>query len=126
MRMLLDTHVVVWWLAADPHMSAEAMELIDDGSNDVYVSAVSAVEIATKVAIGKLDVPGDLPEQIKSNFIRELPVSIEHGLEVGRLPLHHRDPFDRLLVAQARYEGLTLITADKKLGAYDVRLLSAS
>lgn len=126
MRVLLDTNVVIWWLASDDRLGAEAVEIINDGDNDVHVSAVSAAEIATKVLIGKLRTPGDLRTQVKENFFQELPVNIEHGLEVGRLPLHHRDPFDRLLVAQARCEGLILLTTDKKLSAYDVRLFSAN
>lgn len=126
MRVLLDTNVVIWWLASYGRLGADVTEVINDGDVEVYVSAVTAAEIATRTLIGTLKVPGDLPFQMKANAFKELPVSIEHGIEVGRLPLHHRDPFDRLLIAQARCEGLVLITADRKISYYDVRVLSAN
>lgn len=123
MRLLLDTNALLWWLTEDRRLGADPAELIGNGSNDVYVSSVSALEMATKEAIGKLRVPSDLREQMEKDFFEELPVTVEHGLGVRALPLHHRDPFDRLLVAQARHEDLVLVTADSQLHAYDVRLL---
>ncbi|APU13874.1 MULTISPECIES: type II toxin-antitoxin system VapC family toxin [Actinoalloteichus] len=124
MRVLLDTNVLLWWLFDDERLTREATELIADVDNTVYVSAVSAFEIATKSSIGKLSVPGDLAELITKNAFDEMPVTVSHGLEVARLPLHHRDPFDRLLIAQARCESLTLLTGDTKLESYEVKVIT--
>ena len=126
MRLLLDTHVVIWWLADDPVLGVEAVDAIGDPDNVVFVSAVTGFEISTKKKAGKLDAPDDLPEQLRASAFEELPVALFHGLEAGRLPLHHKDPFDRLLVAQARAEGLILVTADRMLSQYDVRILPAN
>ncbi|AOS62612.1 type II toxin-antitoxin system VapC family toxin [Actinoalloteichus hymeniacidonis] len=124
MRVLLDTNVLLWWLFDDPRLTRETTELIADVDNTVYVSAVSAFEIATKSSIGKLSVPDDLAELITANAFSELPITVAHGLEVARLPLHHRDPFDRLLIAQARCESLTLLTGDTMLESYEVKVLT--
>ncbi len=123
--MLLDTHVLLWWLFDDPHLNPGIANLIAGDSTPIVVSAVSAFEITTKKALGKLEAPDDLEEQIHISGFIQLPITIQHGVEAGRLPLRHRDPFDRLLVAQARCEGLTLVTADKAITAYDVPTLSA-
>lgn len=125
MRLLLDTHAVIWWLADDPHLGVMAADAIGNPDNVVFVSAVSGFEIATKKKAGKLDAPDDLPDQIRESAFEELPVTLFHGLEAGRLPLHHKDPFDRLLVAQARAEGLVFVTADRMLSSYDVRIMPA-
>ncbi|MFL6144559.1 MAG: type II toxin-antitoxin system VapC family toxin [Labedaea sp.] len=124
-RLLLDTHVVIWWLAADPRLGAKARDAIADRDGEVFVSAVTSFELATKKTLGKLDAPDDLAEQLEANAFEELPVTIAHGWEAGRLPLHHKDPFDRLLIAQARCEGLTLVTADQMLRSYDVVTMPA-
>lgn len=125
MRLLLDTHVVLWWLEADPRIEDEVLGAISSTENEVFVSAVSATEIAIKSVLGKLRTPDDLELQVTQNWFTPLPLTIRHGQAVGELPLHHRDPFDRMLIAQARCEGLTLVTADKAIQKYDVPLLVA-
>ncbi|MDQ2880690.1 MAG: type II toxin-antitoxin system VapC family toxin [Actinomycetota bacterium] len=124
MRLLLDTNVLIWWLAESPRLSKETRDAIT-AEPEVIVSAVSAFEIAVKSAIGKLRVPGDLEVQTVEQAMTELPVTVRHGLAVGQLPMHHRDPFDRLLIAQAQCEGLTIITADRAFAAYDVPIMAA-
>jgi PIN domain nuclease of toxin-antitoxin system len=121
--LLLDTHVVLWWLADDPSLSDEIKTRLDH-EPDVYVSAATVWEVATKQAIGKLE-PADLPERIRGSGFRELPIGSEHAIAAGRLPLIHRDPFDRMLVAQARCEDLTLVTRDSRCRQYDVAVLPA-
>jgi PIN domain nuclease of toxin-antitoxin system len=106
-------------------LGAVAKNAIDDGSNEVYVSAVSACEMSIKSSLGKLRTPSDLEVQISKNSFIALPVTIGHGVAVQQLPLHHRDPFDRILIAQAKCEGLTLVTGDRQFAAYDVPVLKA-
>jgi PIN domain nuclease of toxin-antitoxin system len=120
-RLLLDTHVVLWWLADDPHLGDDVKETIDT-EVDVFVSAASLWEVSIKQGIGKLG-PRDLPERILASGLRELPMTAIHGITAGRLPRHHRDPFDRMLVAQASTEGMTLATRDQDIARYDVSLL---
>ncbi|MGH3773669.1 MAG: type II toxin-antitoxin system VapC family toxin [Pseudonocardiaceae bacterium] len=124
MRLLLDTNVLIWWLEESPQLGKETRDAIT-GEFEVMVSAVSAFEIATKVAIGKLRTPGDLVAQITEQEMIELPVTVRHGLAVGQLPMHHRDPFDRLFIAQARCEELTIVTSDPAFAAYDVPIMPA-
>jgi PIN domain nuclease of toxin-antitoxin system len=124
-RLLLDTNAVLWWLAEHPKLGSAARRQIEELDTMVYVSAVSAVEIGIKKSIGKLRAPDDFEEQIAVDGFTALPITLRHGLAVGELPLLHRDPFDRLLVAQARCESLTLVTADRKLTQYDVPTLDA-
>lgn len=125
MRLLLDTHVLLWWLDDRPALGAEARDLISHGDNEVFVSAISAAEIAIKSSVGKLRVPEDLQQQLDRNAFVPLPLSIRHGLAVEALPMHHRDPFDRLLIAQAQCEDLTMVTADRAFAAYDLRMVDA-
>ena len=125
MRLLLDTNVVIWWLGESPRLGAAARAAIADPTAEVAVSAVSAAEIAIKTSLGKLRVPGDLPDRIAANAFVELPLTVRHALALQELPLVHRDPFDRMLIAQARVEGLTLVTADKVMSSYDVPLMAA-
>ena len=124
MRLLLDTNVLIWWLEESPRLDERTRDVITEEPG-VTVSAVSAFEIAVKVAIGKLRVPGDLEAQIEEQEMSQLPVTVRHGLAVRQLPTHHRDPFDRLLIAQARCEGLTIVTADPAFAAYDVPIMRA-
>lgn len=124
MRLLLDTQVVIWWLEASPRLHDKIREAIAQTA-DVYVSAVSAVEIAVKTAVGKLTTPDDFAERIGEHSMIELAVTVRHGLALKDLPLHHRDPFDRLLIAQARCEGLTIVTGDRVFTVYDVPILAA-
>ncbi|GAA2109485.1 type II toxin-antitoxin system VapC family toxin [Actinomadura alba] len=123
MRLLLDTHVVLWWLADDPGLTEDVKVMIDT-ELDVFVSAASVWEIAIKQALGKVG-PADLPERVAGSELRELPITSRHALTAGRLPSLHRDPFDRMLVAQALCEGLTLVTRDSEIQKYDVSLLLA-
>lgn len=125
MNLLLDTHTLLWALADDPTLTGDAREAIVDGRNDVLVSAVSAWEITIKRALGKLRAPDDLPDQLARARFAPLDVTIEHALAVGELPDHHADPFDRMLVAQARTERLTLVTRDAHIARYDVDVLPA-
>ncbi|GIW31741.1 MAG: twitching motility protein PilT [Meiothermus sp.] len=118
MNLLLDTHVLLWAFADDPRLSAEARELITNGENLVFVSAVSAWEIAIKKALGKLSLPGDFEAHLRYHRYTPLPVTVAHALAVETLPWHHNDPFDRLLVAQAHQERLVLLTADQRLSRY--------
>ena len=122
MRLLLDTHVVLWQLSGARSLGARARELIG-AATELAFSVVSFAEIGVKAAVGKLEVPSDLHEHVLETGVRVLGLSADHGLAVARLPLHHRDPFDRLLIAQARQDGLTLVTADTRIHAYDVAVL---
>ena len=123
MRLLLDTHALLWWLAGD-ELSAEATDEIANPDNLIYVSSVSTWEISIKQALGKVTVMGDLASAIAEDFE---PLAITHGHArlAGELPIHHRDPFDRMLIAQAQIEGLTLVTRDEKFRPYGVALLTA-
>jgi PIN domain nuclease of toxin-antitoxin system len=121
MSLLLDTHVVLWWLADDPGLAADIKDRIDT-EPEVYVSAATTWELTIKQALGKVG-PPDLPERVAGSELRQLPITSRHAIRAGRLPLIHRDPFDRLLVAQAQCEGLTLVTRDIDIQKYDVSLL---
>lgn len=120
MKLLLDTHALLSLLFADGKLSRRAREAIELSDSSPVVSAVSVWEIAVKRAIGKLEAPSDLLEQLDGWDVELLPISIRHAHATGELPLHHRDPFDRLLVAQAQLEGCALVTRDRALGIYDV------
>lgn len=125
MSYLLDTHTLLWWLDNNPTLSQSAREVIANPNNLILVSAVSAWEISIKKAIGKLEAPSDLPSAIKRNRFEPLPILIQDGLEAGALPNHHKDPFDRMLIAQALSNKLTVITRDDKFEQYKVFLLGA-
>jgi PIN domain nuclease of toxin-antitoxin system len=121
-RLLLDTNALLWWLA-DHGLTDQARETIADPANFVAVSAVSAWEISIKKALGKLAAPDDLEHQIQAGGFTPLPVTIAHGLAAGQLARHHDDPFDRMLIAQALAEGLTIVTRDKRFNDYGVSVL---
>jgi PIN domain nuclease of toxin-antitoxin system len=127
MSYLLDTHAYLWWALGDPRLSRPARAAIEAREKGLYLSAASVWELALKHAIGKLVLKGPLAriaiEEPARNGIRSLDITREHACRTGELPLHHRDPFDRLLVAQAQLEGLTLITADPAFSDYDVATL---
>ena len=125
MRLLLDTNAFLWWMEGGTALSREARAAIESPASVVYLSAASAWEMSIKRARGRLDAPTDVVEAVDTNGFRELPVSILHAQEVSSLPSHHADPFDRLLIAQARIEGLTIVTRDKAFEAYGVALLAA-
>lgn len=124
MSLLLDTHVVLWWLTDDPTLDDDIKTKLDH-EPDVFISPATIWEVTIKQAIGKLREPADLPERIRDSGFRELPISFEHAIAAARLPLIHRDPFDRMLVAQARCENLTLVTRDTNMRKYEVSVLSA-
>lgn len=124
MSLLLDTHVLLWWLKDPALLSDGARNAIEDGENLVYVSAAVAWEIAIKRALGKLQA-GNLEEAITENQFLTLPVTVAHALAVEKLPDHHRDPFDRMLVAQAMSERLTLVSRDAVIQRYPVSYLAA-
>jgi PIN domain nuclease of toxin-antitoxin system len=124
MSLLLDTHVVLWWLTDDPTLADDVKTMLDH-EPDIYVSPVTIWEVTIKQAIGKLQAPTDLPEQIRDSGFRELPIVARHAIAAGRLPPVHRDPFDRMLVAQAQCEALTLVTRDAEIQKYDVSVLAA-
>ncbi|HSL06460.1 MAG TPA: type II toxin-antitoxin system VapC family toxin [Pseudonocardiaceae bacterium] len=125
MRLLLDTHALIWWLEGGTRLREEARAAIRSRANEVRVSSASAVEISIKVAKGKLDAPGDLVTQMVNHGFMALPLTIEHGIAMLGFPANHGDPFDRLLIAQARCEGLTIVTRDSAFAAYDVPILPA-
>ena len=124
MRLLLDTHILLWWMAQSQQLTRRARSTIID-ADAVFVSAVSAWEIAIKASIGKLKTPDDLEIQMRANRFVELPVKIAHAILAAELPRHHSDPFDRMLVAQAAAESLTLLTADARLKTYGGSILLA-
>jgi PIN domain nuclease of toxin-antitoxin system len=126
-RLLLDTHTLLWWVFEQPELSAKAEGLIMDRGNEIVVSVVSPWEIVIKARLGRLDVPEDVPafmrEQLDRNGFTVLPVSLDHVLRVNGLPPLHKDPFDRLLVAQALHEAMPLVTRDGRLAAYGAETL---
>ena len=125
MRVLLDTHTFLWWLDGDRRLSARGRRLIADAATEVFVSAASAWEIAIKAAAGKLpgalDVAEDVAGCMESQGFRPLDITVPHAQRAGNLPPLHRDPFDRMLVAQALVEGLPLLSNDAAFDAYTVR-----
>lgn len=124
MNYLLDTHVFLWVLSNPDRLNAKAVKAVQDPNHRVFVSAVSAVEISIKSSIGKLKVPDNLRSEIRSRGLLELPLQYQHGERLSQLPMHHGDPFDRMLIAQAMVEGLTLVTHDQKIKRYSgVKLL---
>ncbi|HEY8724024.1 MAG TPA: type II toxin-antitoxin system VapC family toxin [Gaiellaceae bacterium] len=126
MLLLLDTHAFLWWNADDPALGPNARTAIADSGNIVFVSAATAWEIATKRESGKLDAPGDIVDWIRQGGFTEIAIELEHAVLSAELPKHHRDPFDRLLVAQAAIEELTLVTADAEIVKYSIETLDAA
>jgi len=123
-RLLLDTQAVLLALADEPGLSPAARSAIADPANDVFVSAVSIWEIAIKRALGKLRAPVGIAALVEESGFQELVVTSFHAEQAGDLPMHHRDPFDRMLVAQAQAEGLSIVTSDRRIPLYGVRTLS--
>jgi len=124
MSLLLDTHIALWGIAADPTLGDDFLNRLRDDP-DIFLSPVTLWEITINQAAGKLAGPPDLAERVRDMGFRELPVSHAHAIAAGRLPVHHRDPFDRMLIAQARTDGLTLVTRDAEIQRYDVDVLVA-
>jgi len=124
MNVLLDTHILIWALENNPALSENARKVIINGNNMVFVSAASIWEISIKQAMGKLIVPDNLFEEIESHHFTLLNINFEHAQLAGELPLIHKDPFDRMLIAQTIIEKLSLISNDHFIAQYDVKLLN--
>jgi PIN domain nuclease of toxin-antitoxin system len=125
LRILLDTHAYLWWLNDDANLSISARDCIADTDSIVHISAATVWEVSVKSAAGRLDLgETDVLGAIEANGFTELPITARHAAHAAWLPRHHGDPFDRLLIAQALVEGLTLVSSDRAFAAYDVPLLT--
>jgi len=122
-NLLLDTHALLWWLADTNELGPGARAAIVDPTRVVYYSAVNVWEIIIKKALGKLAVPDELPIVLEKQPFERLAMTVDHAFKVAELPTHHRDPFDRLLIAQCLVEGLTIVTHDEDIAKYDVPIL---
>jgi PIN domain nuclease of toxin-antitoxin system len=124
MRALLDTHAFLWWITDDPRLSPQVRKIIGEGTNELFLSAASGWEIAIKAQLGRLELSGDLvgfiSRQLHLNALQSLPIQMSHAVHVHTLPGLHRDPFDRLLVAQSQLENLPILTADPQIARYSV------
>lgn len=125
MRLLVDTHVLLWWLGNHRALSARARAVIADPANIVFVSAISIWEARIKQGLGKLDVPADFLAAVRSEAFEMLPITADHADAVSALPDHHRDPFDRLLIAQATVENLDIVSANEIFPRYAPRVIWA-
>jgi len=123
MNLLLDTHVLIWALENNSKLSGQAREVIIDGKNIVFISAVTIWEISIKKAMGKLKSPDNLLDEIRLHRFTPLNINFDHSQLAGKLPSIHKDPFDRMLIAQTMIEKLTLITKDKLIAQYDVSII---
>lgn len=127
MKALLDTHVFLWWITDDRRLSSRASKIISNGDNLLYLSAASGWEISIKARLGKLELPSNIAsfiaEQLAENAVIPLDVKMHHALYVYTLPDYHRDPFDRLLIAQAQLEDLPIITTDSQIARYPVEVI---
>lgn len=124
MRVLLDSHVALWWLEDNASLGPKSRELIA-AAGEVYFSAVTPWELGIKRELGKLTMPEGMSEALMASGLLQLPISVDHAERAPTLPSHHRDPFDRMLVAQAQLESLALVTADRALDPYDLVLVDA-
>ena len=125
MRLLLDTHALLWWIGDEGRLNKAAFAMIASRDNEILVSAASLWEISTKRNLGKLQAPENMCRVVQEKGFTGLPISLIHAEAAGALPLHHRDPFDRMLVAQAKVEGLTLMSDDPRIAQYDVQRIGA-
>lgn len=125
MRLLLDTQVLIWTLRNPKRLSEQARNAITAGENRVFVSVASPWEMAIKTALGNLTPPDDLEAQLEDKSFELLPIALRHTRAVASLPRHHGDPFDRMLIAQAQVDGMTLITSDRQIKRYQVTLMPA-
>ncbi len=125
MEYLLDTHIALWWLSEPEKLAKKAIKVIEDRENHLFVSCVSFWEMAIKQSIGRLTVPASVIETLNADSIETLPLIAEDALAIADLPMLHQDPFDRMLVVQAKRHNLTLVTHDKKLADYPVSILLA-
>ncbi|MFP3012210.1 MAG: type II toxin-antitoxin system VapC family toxin [Rickettsia sp.] len=125
MKYLLDTHILLQWLNNDKALPYKIAEIIANPDNIIFVSSVNTWEITIKKSLGKLEAPNDLEKAIEANEFQKLPISIAHSTYIANLPLYHKDPFDRLLIAQAIVKGLTLLTCDTYISKYFVHTIKA-
>ena len=125
LRLLLDTHTLVWWLSDVSRLAEGARNAIADPRNDVFVSAVTGWEISVKRAKGHMTAPDNLSAVIGEKGFIHLPLTFHHAEQAGNLPMHHRDPIDRMLIAQAQAEGLVLVTRDTLIPPYGIRVMAA-
>jgi PIN domain nuclease of toxin-antitoxin system len=125
MNLLLDTHALLWWLDANPLLSEKAKSYIADGANLVFVSAVVIWEIRIKQALGKLEIPSNFRQVLDRQPFEMLAITAEHAHAVGDLPAIHRDPFDRMLIAQAKIEGFVIVTRDSFVHQYKIKTIQA-
>ena len=125
MNLLLDTHVLLWWLDDNPILLTNSKDAIADGSNIVFVSAVTIWEIKIKHTLGKLEIPVNFREVLEQQAFTMLSITVDHAHLIGKLPPHHRDPFDRMLIAQAMFEHFTLVTRDSRFKQYEVSTIRA-
>ena len=127
MKVLLDTHAFLWWAVDSPRLSPLARKIIADGRNSIFFSSASGWEVAIKVRLGKLKLPSSperfIPARLTRHAMQSLPVLLSHALRVGSLPEHHRDPFDRMLVAQSQLERMPILTSDPLIARYDVETI---
>lgn len=125
-RLLLDTHVFLWWLVNDKRLGEKTRKLIQDPKNQIFVSAASTWEISIKRALGKVSAPDDMSSIIDDEGFSALSINTYHGDQAGLLPDIHKDPFDRMLIAQAQSEGMLLVTADEAISKYPLRIIRAN
>ena len=126
MKFLLDTHSFLWWITDSQLISQTAQEIIGDSNNDLFWSAASSWEVAIKYNLGRLMLPEApelfIPTELVKNRIESLPIVDKHSFRAGQLPIHHRDPFDRMLIAQAQIEGMKIISNDHQISLYDIEM----
>lgn len=127
MRAILDTHAFIWWVTNDPRITVNVRRIIADSSNELFLSVASCWEIIIKMQLGKLTLTDNpesfIPEQMLLNSIRGLPIQVSHTLHVYKLPLHHKDPFDRLIISQSQIEKMPVITSDPFFKEYDLKII---
>lgn len=127
MKVLLDTHAFLWWIMDDPRLSQRVKTILSENHNQIFLSSASGWEMAIKVKLGKLSLPKNFEffvvRELRNNGIEVLPVQMSHALHVHRLPAHHRDPFDRMLIAQSQLENLSLVTNDAQIVRYPIKTI---
>jgi PIN domain nuclease of toxin-antitoxin system len=127
MKVLLDTHTFLWWITDDNRLSSSAREIITNGGNELFLSAATGWEIAIKAQLGRIKLPKEphsfIAEQLRLNSIQSLPIQMSHALHIYSLPKHHRDPFDRMIIAQAQLEDLPILTMDPQIPKYQIKVI---
>ena len=123
MNLLLDTHIILWWLDNNNKLPEKYFEAISDSNNICFISSATIWEVSIKCALGKLEIPDNFTDILEQEGFNELQISWNHAAMVRQLPFHHKDPFDRLIIAQAIIEDLTLLTVDKVIPEYEVKIL---